>query len=163
MQQCARDYALQFPMGAQHILESVYVDDLLTGADSINDAIELRSQLINLLEKGNFELAKWCSNSNKINELSLANPTVVEINDETIKSVLGLSWLPSEDVLTFRATAFPNERKWTKRKVISCIGKLYDPNGFISPIVVMAKMLIQSLWRSVTEWDNEIDEKIKKQ
>lgn len=35
---------------------------------------------------------------------------------------------------------------WTKRKVLSRIGKLYDPNGFVGPIILRRKMIIQ-------DWD----------
>lgn len=161
MQQCASDYTSEFPEAAKHIMESFYVDDLLTGADDVKNAIKLRQQLIDLLSKGKFELAKWCSNSKQINAMTQASPTVVEINDETIKSVLGLCWLPGGDFLTFKVTELPTESQWTKRKILSNVGKLYDPNGCMAPIVVVAKILIQSLWRSNLDWDEPIDATIK--
>jgi hypothetical protein len=38
-----------------------YVDDILTGTDTIEEPLELR-QLIHMLKKGGFPLRKWCSN-----------------------------------------------------------------------------------------------------
>lgn len=162
MQQCARDYSLQYPLAAKHVMDSFYVDDLLTGSDNEEQATELRHQLTELLLKGKFELAKWCSNSKKVSLSVETAPIIIEINDPTIKSVLGLCWEPNNDTLMFKATSFREEPNWTKRKILSNVGKLYDPNGCIAPIVVVAKILIQSLWRSNSDWDEPIEAEIEK-
>lgn len=62
MNQCAIVYAAEFLLASKAVLECFYVDDALIGADSVEQAIELRNQLINMLAKGQFKLAKWCSN-----------------------------------------------------------------------------------------------------
>ena len=52
VKQNASDYALEYPLAAQAVRDSFYVDDGLTGADSIGAAIELQQQLQNLFDKG---------------------------------------------------------------------------------------------------------------
>lgn len=52
MRQCALDYMEQFPIGAKAVLESFYVDDGLTGADSIEEALTLKHQMTDLLKMG---------------------------------------------------------------------------------------------------------------
>lgn len=58
MQQCAHDYENQYPIGAKTILDDFYVDDGLTGADSIDEALELVRQLKAITDLGDFELSK---------------------------------------------------------------------------------------------------------
>lgn len=44
------------------VLKCVYVDDVLSGADTIEKARELQEDLVALLAKGGFILDKWCAN-----------------------------------------------------------------------------------------------------
>lgn len=45
-----------------HHIKSFYVDDCLSGAQTIEEAIQLRDQLIELLQRGGFSLRKFASN-----------------------------------------------------------------------------------------------------
>ena len=73
VRQNAIDHISVFPLAAEPVLTSFYVDDGLTGADSIDEAISLQKQLENLFAKGGFLLRRWNSIS----------PSVVEqINPE---------------------------------------------------------------------------------
>ncbi|XP_055585104.1 uncharacterized protein LOC129737956 [Uranotaenia lowii] len=45
----------------------------------------------------------------------------------------------------------------TKRIVCSEIAKLFDPLGLISPTIVIAKLLVQQLWRKKLDWDDHLD------
>ena len=42
---------------------------------------------------------------------------------------------------------------FTKREVLSIIAKLFDPAGWLGPIIVLAKMLMQEIWSEKTDWD----------
>ena len=35
-----------------------------------------------------------------------------------------------------------------KRVVLSCVARLFDPLGFVSPFTMVAKMLFQELWQT---------------
>lgn len=153
MQQCASDHQNEYPKGAKAVLESFYVDDILDGADTKSEAFEIIDQLKNLLEKGCFPLAKWCSNKLKLSD---KGPEFLDLNEPDTISVLGLRWLPKTDVFTFQTNDLPSKNTWTKRQVLSEIGKLYDPNGYLAPIVITAKILIQSIWQVETDWDENI-------
>ena len=43
---------------------------------------------------------------------------------------------------------------------MSEVAKLYDPLGWLSPVIVKAKMLIQTVWTRKTSWDEELPEDI---
>ena len=61
LKQNALDFAIDYPQAAKVVEDSFYVGDGLTGANSIQDAIELRKQLQELFTKGGFILRKWNS------------------------------------------------------------------------------------------------------
>ena len=50
----ALDFAMEHPQAANVLKKSFYVDDGLTGADSVQEAIELQGELQDLFSKGGF-------------------------------------------------------------------------------------------------------------
>lgn len=50
------------PLGAEAIISNFYMDDLLTGANLLEEAIIKRDQIIRILESGQFKLSKWLVN-----------------------------------------------------------------------------------------------------
>ena len=54
LQQAAADHEKDHPTASQHILRSFYVDDLLAGAETVEQAVELYSSLRAVLSKGGF-------------------------------------------------------------------------------------------------------------
>ena len=60
--QIARDHQTSFPQAALAITNDFYVDDLLTGSDTIPDLTNLKSDLGALLAQYGFTLHKWASN-----------------------------------------------------------------------------------------------------
>ena len=56
LQQIAVDHGEGYPTAVQHILKSFYVDDLLAGADSEEEAMQLFDDLRRILLKGGFSL-----------------------------------------------------------------------------------------------------------
>lgn len=56
MNQCAADHVVEFPLAAQLVRKSFYMDDLLLSTDSVGEAMEVRSQIEGALRKGGFEL-----------------------------------------------------------------------------------------------------------
>ena len=41
--------------------------------------------------------------------------------------------------------------------MLSEVARLYDPLGWLAPIIVVGKILIQQLWLSNIEWDQPVD------
>ena len=48
----------------------------------------------------------------------------------------------------------------TKRNVLRKIATVFDPLGFICPIVVLAKILLQELWTRGHDWDEQIQDEL---
>lgn len=165
MIQCARDHAKIWPVGAAVVENDFYMDDGLTGASDEASAERLCIELSKIMGAGGFELDKW--RSNRANVLPRENQTESEIqlgdNEDTM--VLGLKWNPITDELAFRvqASLLVPPAKITKRGMLSCIARLFDPIGFIGPITIGGKILLQELWRRKIKWDRPVPMEIGQQ
>lgn len=76
--------------------------DLITGANSIEMAVELQNELIDLLQGAGMKLHKWCPNDEKLVQNILKSDQERfsfddEKNDGVVKT-LGLLWKPKEDI-----------------------------------------------------------------
>ena len=70
--------------------------------------------------------------------------------------VLGVCWSTTLDQLVFSLDAMLEESAVvgpTKRVVISLIGRIYDPLGFLSPVTICFKILMQELYKNRLGWD----------
>lgn len=146
---------------ANIIRNDFYMDDLLTGAENIEQAIELSQGLKKSLALFGFPLCKWKSNEQRVvEELESDNHTSIVITAQEKTSVLGLKWLIKTDEFTYDVNCEEISSKLTKRIILSKIGQLYDPNGFISPVIVCAKLLLQKLWQSKLDWDEAVTKEL---
>jgi len=80
--------------------------------------------------------------------------------DDTFLKILGLQWMPKEDMFTYKIT--PLNPIVTKRSILSTIAKVYDPLGFISPTVLLMKGFLQELWKLKIDWDDNIPKQLEK-
>ena len=55
------DHQRNYSFTAQAVMDDFYVDDSLDGADSVDEAINLRAEMQELFELGEFVLRKWKS------------------------------------------------------------------------------------------------------
>lgn len=162
--QCATDYQQEYPVAAEVAKRDLYVDDLLTSAHTIDDAVKLYHDLNEMLPKAGFELAKWTTNSmymhSQVGEIGPSKPVKFESSEEGENSVLGLRWSSREDAFKYKI-AMPNPgEKITKRRIVSHAAKLYDPNGYLSPVTVVPKILIQEIWATGAAWDTKFADNI---
>lgn len=150
----------EFPLASKAVQEDMYIDDCLSGADTLEEAIELKSQMIELLKRGKFELHKWCSNSPEILQDipdSKREMTKDMIDGSPIK-VLGITWDPTRDKFIFNVNkSLLNEKKVNRRSVLSDISTYYDPQGITEPVKFVGKLFMQKLWQKYHDWDEELD------
>lgn len=153
----ADDEGHRYPQAAQILRNSIFVDDILCGHDSVESAQVLQTELIDLLGLGGFQLSKWTSNCPQLLERfpddQCDMPKDFDISPEsnTIK-VLGIQWIPQSDEFTYRI-CLPPITQITKRSILSTVASLYDPNGWVTPVIFRAKCLLQKLWLLKLGWD----------
>lgn len=152
LHQLVKDDGHLFPLASTALMQDSYVDDIATGSDTLEGAMKLKEELIQLLKGGCFELSKWSSNCPKLlqNESNSQLPLNLSPKDEVIK-ILGLQWDPARDVFTYKIDA--PQPLTTKRSILSSIARIFDPLGYLSPVVCFAKVILQACWREKVDWD----------
>ncbi|XP_037921404.1 uncharacterized protein LOC119658211 [Hermetia illucens] len=111
---------------------------------------------------GGFDLRKWNSNLEEVSEAipehhrGSAHP--LSFNKEDRVKALGLEWHPQRDMFMFNihaktlSTGGP-----TKRTVASTIASLFDPLGWLQPIMTYeGQVFMQKLWLQKLEWDDKL-------
>ncbi|XP_060836302.1 uncharacterized protein LOC132918963 [Rhopalosiphum padi] len=132
------------------------VDDCLTGADTLTEAIQLRNELISVMHKAGFELSKWTANhKNLIPDTNENEASAVSMDKESVKT-LGLYWEPNSDYYTYVVQTPKTNIKVTKRDIIAGIATLFDPLGLVGPVILVGKILLQDLWREKIGRDSQI-------
>lgn len=157
--QVAEDEKVNFPSGYECLTNGFYVDDCIYGADTVQDASKIQSDVIQALKTAGFHLRKWSSNSlgilENVPESDRETKTLLEFDEKTSVKTLGVQWSPSDDNFCYKIS-FPTLKVFTKRNILSDIAKVFDPLGWISPCLVTAKLLMQDLWANKAEWDEPI-------
>lgn len=156
LHQLAQDEKQHFDRATEILLSDVYVDDLVTGCSSLEEALTLQNDLISLLAKGGFALRKWTSNHPLLlkdipNEHRYQQALSFEDEENVGIKILGLKWLPSNDSFSYNVETL--DRPCTKRTVLSELARIYDPLGFLTPLSFFAKHIVQYLWSLGLEWD----------
>lgn len=150
----------KYPLASQALLHDFYVDDLLTGVNSIEEGIKLKRDISEILLSAGMELRKWASNEPKIiqGQANVNNKTISIHGDKDPKT-LGLLWDPSNDKLKYRVN-FSDTRKITKRTILSLIAQIFDPLGLVGPAIIQAKIIMQRLWSLQLDWDETVPQEL---
>ena len=166
--------------------KSIYVDDIVTGADSEEQAYQVFNESKGMLKDGGFNLQKFCSNSASLQgrvdkdnvtpapRHRAGGPSLTEGSEETYTSstlgrgqkihlgeqkVLGVRWNVELDHFVINLddiATAARELQPTKRNIVSLVGKFYDPLGFLAPVVIQFKTFFKELCAAKLEWDQPI-------
>lgn len=134
--QLADDDRDRYPKAAVIAKQDFYVD--VTGASTLDEAAELQTKLTNLLSGGGFPLRQWSSNCPGLT----AN---VPSKHRENKS------------FDFEQ---PTDQLHTTRLILSDIAKIYDPPGWLAPVVISAKLLLKRFWILGKNWDDPLPNEI---
>ena len=151
----------------EEIEKSLYVDDVISGGDTIDQVGELKDASITVFGEAGFQLHKWHSN---VPELE-AKPEVSDGGQTYAKEqlgvkpneakLLGLPWNKEEDTLAVTFPEGPSET--TKREVLRGLASVYDPLGVASPTALVGKMIYRETCDQHLPWDAVLPLKLSKQ
>lgn len=173
--QNANDLADRYPTAAEAIIKAHYVDDYLDSTDTVDEAVQLLSDVKYVHSQGGFEIRNFCSNSTEVLRRmgQTKSPDYKSMNlDQTndVERVLGMVWRPIADVFSFDISIRPDILKLldesivpTKREVLRTVMSLFDPLGLLAHYIIQGKILMQDIWRSGTDWDEPITENLRGQ
>ncbi|XP_072401151.1 uncharacterized protein [Diabrotica undecimpunctata] len=166
----ARTHQESYPLASDAILNACYVDDMLYGADDPTNLLKAYFEITELLNKVGISVHKWCSNSQTFleNVSSRSHDSNYVIAPENGNSkVLGLYWNANSDVFLISVPRFSQESliktTYTKREVLSLIAQIFDPEGLVAPVVIIAKLIMRKIWLAKIDWDDHLSSEILKE
>ncbi|KAL7058780.1 hypothetical protein AAHC03_013660 [Spirometra sp. Aus1] len=156
------DRVVDFPSAhnVNYLRKCFYVDDGLISRDSKQALRDVASHLRAALQTHGFRLHKWRNNSVEAladipEEERVDGGICLDLKPADTHRTLGVEWNNSTD--SFRFTVKWPTETITRRTMLSYISTLYDPLGFVAPVLLPAKLLLQQLCRSNLGWDDRID------
>ena len=144
------------------VKKECYVDDITTGASTVQEAKEIYNGLKNLLATGHFPIHKWASNSQEVlkqipeNERAKFDP---QSGCSNPTKSLGVKWDPAKDLLLFDDFEnLPSSNDDTKRAVASLLASLFDPSGLLGPFILRAREILKSTFVEKMNWTSNLKE-----
>ncbi|KAJ8051026.1 hypothetical protein HOLleu_04443 [Holothuria leucospilota] len=165
-QQNAESHKSDFPMAAETVYKSTYMDDSMTSVPNKEIGGELYRQLSALWGLAGMHARKWLSNSPEVMRQIPVGDRISELRLEegelpSIKT-LGVLWKATEDIFTFQPNPPPADYLLTKRNILRKLATVFDPLGFLSPFIIRGKVLLQELWAAGVDWDDPVEGSIAK-
>ena len=158
----------EFPVTAVQLKSNSYVDDLgLTGRN--REEIRRRTaEADKILAYGNMKVKRWVYSGDKETIREIGDVTEnLTLEDTSSERMLGINWDPADDVFKFsvrinlstlkkKTRAGPDLTKQellenppkviSRRQYYSQIQSLFDPLGFLAPVLLKAKILLRKTW-----------------
>ena len=137
--------------------------DFLCSINSENEALKCVSEVSEINKNAGFIMHSWISNSEFVNSKIgrvVGMDKVVSFEKQKNEKALGLHWCVISDNFTFSSRIDQVSQEinkislnLTKRKVLQVVMSVFDTLGFLNPIMIRAKLLLQNIWRHGTGWD----------
>jgi hypothetical protein len=175
-----RDYAKKnakrFPRASEAILNSTHVDDTLDSFKTLDEAIQTAKEIQLLYSEIKMKLRKFASNSKEFMEAFDQTDWASDYNiigeNQTMnfptKKALGIVWNTGSDTFSFPSTEKlgisikQGSNIVTKRIILKELSRLFDPLGFISPVLIKARLIQQQCWKENLDWDEQVTKNIEK-
>ncbi|XP_061711693.1 uncharacterized protein LOC133520989 [Cydia pomonella] len=136
-------------------------DDLISGSSTIPELLRICDETAKVLSSGCFPLRKWVFNFDCTDQ---------RYNDDTSKELslgehahsktLGLGWYNKSDELFYHTRHESNPKPVTKRIILSTASQVFDPLGLLSPMIIIAKCLLQRLFLLKVDWDAAVPDDV---
>ena len=140
---------------APNISKDMYIDNLVTGTNSEEEAIKLYTDTKETFKKISMNIRDWKSNDTEVDN---SIPDSDEMKGTVIK-VLGLIWNTENDNLSISTAKFMKmSPSTTKRQVLTTIASLFDPLGYLSPATMKMRLFLEKLWNKGIDWDDDIEQ-----
>ena len=153
------------PCVALSVHKDFYVDDWLKSIDGEQNAISLTRDVTELLGHGGFRLTKLISTNKAVLKSIPVEERRKDLSDFNIDKhelpqdrALGISWDTASDTFYFKLNSM--SKPHTRRGVISVVSSVFDPLGFVSPVIIAGKMIFQELTKLKLGWDDSIPDNL---
>ncbi len=156
------------PVASSAILSDFYVDDFLSGADDMDAADKLKTELCDLLSQAGMTLRKWRSNSLELRQripdhlLEKDSTSLTFTQPNQAPKALGIHWDVEHDTLHVSIPpTIPFDTTITKRVIASGTAGVFDVLGLFAPAIIPARIIFQETWKRSLSWDKPVPDDIK--
>lgn len=105
LQQISIDCASSFPKESRVLSHDCYVDDVITGAQTVEELIAIRENLTSILKGYKFDLRKFSSNDPRVlSNLNNEDPKDFLLNNPQGSKTLGISWNSQSDYFIYNSS-----------------------------------------------------------
>ena len=148
----------QAPQLVAEIRKSLYIDDLITGSNTVNRALQLKKGAITVMKDAKFTLHKWHSNVPELEEQPLCTEGEQTFAKSQLKpasggasALLGLPWNKSTYEISINLSQ--ENTAATKRELLRKLKQFYDPLGLVSPLTLKGKLIYREVCNNKLAWD----------
>ena len=153
-------------MSANVVRRNFYGADGLKSVASSEEAVNLIKDAKEMCLRAVFRLHKFASNKKEVTEAIPVEDRAEKIRNIDldyealpIERTLGVECCVEKDSLQFRITL--KDRPCIRRGILSTVNCIYDPLGFVTPLLLEGKKILQDLCREKTDWDVSVPEVVK--
>ncbi|XP_048048490.1 uncharacterized protein LOC125269604 isoform X1 [Megalobrama amblycephala] len=159
----ASEYSHLYPLGSEFILRNFYVDDGVTSLKDTEMAIKVAEEARKLCATGGLRLHKFMSNDgavlNSIPASELASNVKDFAFDLPLERALGIQWQRDLDCFQFKIKL--QQQPATRRGILSTVASVYDPLGFVAPVLLNGKRILQEVCKRGTGWDDSLSTELQ--
>lgn len=144
---------------SRKIRADFYVDDFISGVSTEEEGLDLYEKMMIWFKECSFNVVKWRTNHETLRET--LNTRETKEGNKIVEGgkILGIPWNDVTDEFVLKVNELSDNLKNvnpTKRNVLSAVASVYDPIGFIQPLVIKLKLLFQEVCSKKIGWDDYI-------
>ena len=167
LKQTANDFEGEYGEQAANFMRNdFYVDDGLKSVATAASAVELVKNVKAMCHQGGFNLHKFLSNSKEViknipesDRAEGVKEIDLDLDTLPLERTLGVQWCVESD--SFEFSVVLRDKPCTRRGILSTVSSIYDPIGFVAPLMLQGKSILQELCSLHLEWDDPIPEDVK--
>jgi hypothetical protein len=152
-----RHHARKYPVDlcSKILHDNFYVDNLIFTHSDPKILNEVYYESNRRMQQGGFELRSWVTNIPCLSKIMRDEGKAIEHN-KSYEKVLGYRYYQHNDTMSLDSYELDSNAN-TKRQILSQISKPFDPLSICSPVTIRGRLLMRSLWKQKTAWDQEVD------
>ena len=166
LRKSADSFEQVYPSESEDLKKQTYIDDILTAGDDRESTLTKTSRIDEILDHAGMPAKGWTLSGDQGDDVSIGVDS-----SELSEKVLGVKWKPVSDsfsfvvVLGFGDVEVRSTEEFhrlsaslglTRRIVLSNVAKVFDPVGFLCPVILEAKLLMRESWcGEAAGWDDK--------
>ena len=167
LKRTADDHESEFGSeAAQFVRQDFYVDDGLKSVATADEAVKLIKNVKQMCNSGGFNLHKFVLNNKEViksipehDRADGVKKLDLDLDSLPLERTLGIQWCVESDSFQFHIVL--KDKPCTRRGILSTISSIFDPLGFVAPLLLQGKSILQELCCLELDWDDPIPEDAK--